>query len=78
MFSNGQNLKHVDMTCSFLEPLIFFWLNIVDWSCLEFISHIIKEILYVDPNSKENQSWNKKRHIFSLVSDTDVEKSLFF
>ena len=34
----GQNLKHVHMTSSFLERLIFFWLILVNIYCLEFIS----------------------------------------
>ena len=46
MFFIGQNLKHVHMTYSFLELLIFFWLTLVDIYCLELISHHAKEILY--------------------------------
>ena len=34
-------------------------------SCLEFNSHHIKEILYVNTNSKGNQqSWNKNKEIY--------------
>ena len=63
----GQNLKHIHMTYSFLELLIFFWLTL-DISYLEFISHRIKEILM------GNQSWNTNQE---LVSDIDVQKSCF-
>ena len=38
IFFIGQNLKHVHMTYSLLELLIFFWLAVVDIKCLEFIS----------------------------------------
>ena len=47
MFFIGQNLKHVQMTYSFLELFIFFWLTVVDIQCLEFISNHAKKILYV-------------------------------
>ena len=51
----------------------------IDFYCLELISHHIKEILYVNTNSKGNQSWNKNKEIYIFtVSDTDVEKSCFF
>ena len=56
MFFSGQNLNHVYMTYSFLELSILFWLTQVDIYCLEFISHHIKEILYLNTNSKGNQS----------------------
>ena len=36
----------------------------IDVYCLEFISHHIKEILYVNTNSKGSQSWNKNKEIF--------------
>ena len=52
------------MAYSFVELLIFFWLSQVDIYCLEFISHHITEILYLNTNSKGKQSWNKKS-IFS-------------
>ena len=45
MFFIGQNLKHVYMSYSFLELLIF-WLTLVDIYFLEFISHHITELLY--------------------------------
>ena len=64
MFFIGQNLNRVHMTYSFLELLIFFWLTQVDIYCLEFISHHITEILYVNTNSKGNQAW-KKTSIFT-------------
>ena len=67
MFFIFQYLKHVHMTYSFLELLIFF--------CLEFISHHTKEILYVNTNFMGNQSWNTNHE---LVSNIDVEKTCFF
>ena len=68
IFFIGQNLKHVHMTYSFLELLIFFWLTQVDIYCLEFISHHITEILYLNTNSKGNQSWNKNKHFHLFLS----------
>ena len=56
LFFICQNLKHVYKTYSFLE---LFILTLVKIFCLEFISHHIKGILWVNPNSKGNQSWNK-------------------
>ena len=50
MFFIGQNSKHVRIRYSFLELLIFFWLTLVNIYCLEFISHYIKEILYINTN----------------------------
>ena len=70
-FFVGQNLKHFHTTCSFLELLIFFWLTLVCFYYLKFISPHIKEIFYVNTNSKRNQSWNKNKH-FHLFSDIDV------
>ena len=64
MFFIGQNLKHVHMTFSFLELLIFFWLPLADTYCLEFFSDYIKEILYVNANSKRNQSSNRNKVIY--------------
>ena len=61
----GQNLKNAHMTYSFLELLIFFWLTLLDIYYLEFISHHIKGILYVNTNSKGNQSWSKNKEIHS-------------
>ena len=63
----GQNLKHIHMTYSFLELLIFLWLTL-DISYLEFICHRTKEILM------GNQSWNTNQE---LVADIDVQKSCF-
>ena len=80
MFFIGQNLKHVHMTHSFLELLIFFWLTLVD-ICLEFISHHTKEILYVNINFMGNHSWNKNKHFhlfLMTVSDIAVEKPVLF
>ena len=73
IFFIGQNLKLVQMTYSFLELLIFFWLTL-DISCLEFISHYTKEILYVNTNFLGNQSWNTYHE---FVFDIDVEKTCF-
>ena len=53
MFFIGQHLKHVHMTY-FLELLIIFRLTLLDIYCLEFIPYHIKEILYVNINSKGN------------------------
>ena len=71
MFFIGQNLKHVHMTYSFLELLIFFWLTL-DIYCLEFISHHTKEKRYANTNFVGKQSWNTNHE---LVSDIDVEKT---
>ena len=59
MFFNGQNLKYVHITYSFLELLIFFG--------LEFIFHHTKEISYVNTNFMKDQN--------ELVSGIDVEKT---
>ena len=77
MFFIGHNLKHVHMTCSFYELLILFWLTLEDIYCLEFISHYIKEILYVNENFRGNhESWNKnKGDVHFNLSGIDVEKS---
>ena len=54
------------MTCFFLEILIFFLINsIVDIYYLEFISQNIKEILYVNTNSKA-KTIMKHKEIFIL------------
>ena len=42
---------------------------------LGFISHLIKEILYLNTNFKENHEIKTKRYTFSLISDIDVKKS---
>ena len=81
MFSIVQNLKHVHMTYIFWT-FDLFSLSLVDIYWLAFIFHCMREILYVNTNSKENQSWNNheikiKRYTFWLVSDIDAEK-LFF
>ena len=68
MFFIGPSLNHVSMTYSFLELLIFFWLTQIDINCLEFISHHITEILYLNTNSKGNQSWNKNNHFHLFLS----------
>ena len=68
MFFIGQNLNRVHMIYSFLELLIFFWLTQVDIYCLEFISHHITEILYLNTDSNRNQSWNKNKHFHLSLS----------
>ena len=77
MFFIGQNLKHVHMTYSFLELLIFFWLAVVDIWCLEFISHHAKEILYINEYELHGKPITKEKQTFSLISDIDVEKTVF-
>ena len=52
---------------------LLFISSSIDIYCLEFLSHHIKKILYINRNSKRNQSWNKNNEIFSI----DVEKSCF-
>ena len=74
----GQNSKPVHMTCIFFELLIFFWLTLVDIYCLQFVSHYIKEILYVNTTSKGNHETNTKRYKFLFVSDNDVPVELKF
>ena len=64
----GQNLNHVYMTYSFLELLIFFWLTPVDIYSLEFLSFHVTEIMYLNINSKGNQSWNKSKHFHLFLS----------
>ena len=74
MFLASQNLKDVCITYFLLELLIFFCLTVVDICCLKFVSHYIKEILYVNTGPNET---NHEKKTFSVVSDTDVEKSCF-
>ena len=45
---------------------------------LEFTSHYMKEILYVNTNFKGNEIETKKIYTFSIVSDTNVKKSCIF
>ena len=44
------------------------WLTQVHIYCLEFIFHHITEILHLNTNSKENQSWNKNQHFHLFLS----------
>ena len=74
MFFISQNLKHIHMTYSFIELLIFFWLTLVDTLCLEFISHHAKKIFYVNEYKLHGKPIMKYKQTFSLVSDIDVEK----
>ena len=81
-----QNLKHVHVTYSFLERLIFFRLTLVNIYCLEFISHY-KEILYINTNFKgrqssirskeDNHERDGNRYTCWLVSDIDFERCCF-
>ena len=64
------------MTYYFLELLIFFWLTQADIYCLEFISHQVTEILHLNTNSEEKQSWNKKRSIFTCFFQ-EIKTNIF-
>ena len=55
----------------FFLNLLFINSSIDIFYCLEFNSHHIKKILYVNTNSKENQS-------FSFVSGTDIKNSWLY
>ena len=55
------------MTYSFPELLIFFRLTQANIYCLEFISHQITEILYLN-TTKENNHEIKKKHFHLLLS----------
>ena len=63
MFLASQNLKDVCITYFLLELLIFFCLTVVDIYCLKFVSHYIKEILYVNTGPIETN--HEKKNIFS-------------
>ena len=52
------------MTFSLIEILIFFTNSSAYIYCLEVISHHIKEILYVNTNSRENKEIKTKRYAF--------------
>ena len=60
MFFISQNLKHILVTYSFLELLIFFLSILVQIFISYHILHI-KAILYLNRNSKGNQIWNKNK-----------------
>ena len=70
----GQNLNRVHMTYHILflnfwsSFEILFWLTQVHIYCLEFISHYITEILYLNTNSNRNQSWNENKHFHLFLS----------
>ena len=68
MFFIGQNL-----TYSFLEPLMFFWLTL---HCLEFISDHAKEILLVNKYKLHGKPIMKQKQTFSLVSDIGKNRFL--
>ena len=61
------------MTYSFLELLIFSWLDLVDIYGLDIISHNIKRV--IETSKEINHGIKTKRYTFSIVSDIDVEKS---
>ena len=42
---------------------LLFIISSTDIYCLEFMSHHIEEILYVNVNSKGNQSWKRNKEI---------------
>ena len=46
--------------------------------CLEFISHQAKKILYLDEYIFHGKPFMKQKQTFSLVSDIDVEKNVFY
>ena len=64
------------MTYFFLELLIFFWLTLVDIYYLEFISHHLKEMLYVNTWTHGNQLWNKNKY-FHLLLILMLKKPVF-
>ena len=68
MLFNGQNLKHVHMTYSFLELLIFFWFTLLDNQSEVCFSPHQKEIFYVNTNSKGNQLRNPNKEIYIFTS----------
>ena len=65
MFFIGQNLKHVHMTYSFLELLIFFWLTLVDIWCLEFFSPCQKNIVCEWIQTSWETNYEIKANIFT-------------
>ena len=67
MFFIGQNLNHVHMTF-FLNFWSSFDLTQLDIDCLRvFVSPHHRNIVS-EYNSKENQSWNKKKHFNLFIS----------
>ena len=77
IFFSGQNLKHVHMTYSFLEILIFFWLTLEIY-CLKFISRFTKDLLHVNLYFMGNQSWSKNKHFYLFLILIWRWKNLFF
>ena len=79
MFFNGQNSKLTHLK-SFSLILYLLLINSSRYFLfLSVTSHCIKEILYAIAYSKGNGYKIKtKRHIFSTVSDVDIEKYMFF
>ena len=64
MFFIGQNLKHVLMYIFFSWTFDLLFINSSMFYYFDFISHHIKEILYVNTNSRGNQLWNKNKEIY--------------
>ena len=84
MFFIGQNLNHVHITYSFLELLIFFWLNQIDIYCLEIISYHITEILNLEIKTNIFTCFfhEIKTNIFTCFFNINIiipyEQSFFF
>ena len=82
MFIIGQNLKHVHVTYSFHEILIFFWLTLVKCFVLKFDFSVhqrntILILLQKNNNKKNNKKPNDEiktnRYSLSPVSDVVAE-----
>ena len=72
LFSVNYETSH-NLTYSFLELFVFFWITFVNIFCFEFISHyqkntISKYILQGEPVMKQKQ--RAKIYTFLLASDT--------
>ena len=53
---------HIFLSFNLLSNLLLS--NCIDTCWLGLVSHCIKEILYLNTCSKENQSWNKNKEIY--------------
>ena len=69
----GQSSKHVHMTYSFLELLIFFLFNSSTYLLFKVYFYLCKYILQRKPHEIKTN-----RYTFLLASDIDIEKSFFF
>ena len=65
-FSLVKKARSYDIFFSWTVDLLFINSSI-DIYCLVFISHHIKQILSVNTNSKENQSWKKNKGIYTFT-----------